>query len=47
MAWQEKLDHEVVFLVAVTFGVIALMSILTWFGKSTGLHGVSSISQHP
>ena len=47
MAWQEKMDNELVFLVTVTLGVIAIMSILTWAGKATGLHGVSAAAQHP
>lgn len=47
MALPEKLDHEVVFLFAVTLGVLGLSALFTWFGKATGLHGVSSLSQHP
>lgn len=43
----EKLDHEVVFLFAVTLGVLALSALLTWFGKATGHHGISSLAQHP
>jgi hypothetical protein len=47
MAWQEKMDNELVFIVVVTFGVIAVMSLLTWGGKALGLHGVSAAAQHP
>jgi hypothetical protein len=47
MALAEKLDNELVFLVVVTLGVIAICSLLTWAGKATGLHGVSAAAQHP
>jgi hypothetical protein len=47
VAWQEKADQPVVFLIVVTLGVIAMMACLTWIGKATGLHGVSSAAQHP
>ena len=47
MALAEKLDNELVFLIVVTLGVISIMSILTWAGKATGLHGVSAAAQHP
>jgi hypothetical protein len=47
MALAEKLDNELVFLIVMTLGVIAIMSILTWAGKATGLHGVSAAAQHP
>jgi hypothetical protein len=47
MALAEKLDNELVFLVVVTLGVIAIMSILTWAGKATGMTGVSTAAQHP
>jgi hypothetical protein len=47
MALAEKLDNELVFLIVVALGVIAIMSILTWAGKATGLHGVSAAAQHP
>ena len=35
MAWQEKMDNELVFLVVVTLGVIAIMSILTWADRKS------------
>lgn len=47
MAWQDKADNELVFLIVVTMGVIALMAVGTWIGKATGLHGLSSAAQHP
>lgn len=43
----EKLDHEVIFLIAVALGVAAILSLITWGGKAMGLHGVSSVAQHP
>lgn len=47
MALSESLDHEVVFLFAVTLGVLGLSALITWFGKATGHHGISSLAQHP
>ena len=47
MAWQEKMDNELVFLIVMSLGVIAIMFILTWGGKALGLHGVSAAAQHP
>ena len=47
MAWQAKMDNELVFLIVMSLGVIAIMAILTWAGKATGLHGVSAAAQHP
>lgn len=45
--WRETMDHPLVFLIVITLGVMAMSSIFTWAGKSTGLYGVASISQHP